>query len=215
MLRGLDALIHRGRELVESYAIEEEGWEPESPRPEYELRQFLTAGAAEIARVAGRDSQFLKHLPPSPDGTTKVTLNPVIPEATLGALAALRDAVAAGHLEELAARVRAAVQVDMLQQAEDLLLAGYHQAAMVLIAGVLENRLRQLCQDRGLQPAGRTLNAYNQALRDVYDQPTWRRIQALGDLRNEVAHGHFDAVRREQVLEELAFVRRFLEEHRA
>lgn len=73
--------------------------------------------------------------------------------------------------------MRAALHDDMLQQAVDLLQAGYHVAAMVLAGGVVENRLRILCEARNVLPQARNLNAYNQALRDVaYAQATWRRL---------------------------------------
>lgn len=206
--RSLAALIERGKAMVASYQDTKYGYR--SSEGEAVLREFVVAGSAEVARIAGRDSEFFRQLKEPNAGLRGLGEIPLVCQTLLGVLSALYTAVQNGHLEQLAARVRAAVQDDMLQQAEDLLAPCYHQAAMVLIAGVLENRMRQLCEARGLQPAGRTLNAYNQALRDVYDQPTWRRIQTTADLRNEVAHGHFDQVRREQVVEELAFVRRFL-----
>ncbi len=212
----LDALIQQGHSLVNSYLIEEEGWNPESPRDEYELRQFLVAGAAEISRVAGRECEYLRQLPPPPGADVQVKLNPVLAEATLGALSALRDAVAGGHLEQLAAKVRAAVHDDMLQQAAELFEGNYHVAAMVLIGGVLENRLRYLCQARNLAPARPALSGYNDALRDqAYSQGTWREVQVIGDRRNDAAHGRFGLVQPDAVGRALDFVRQFLAQHEA
>src|SRR5436305_1359691 len=53
------------------------------------------------------------------------------------------------------------------------------------------------------------VRAINELLRGVvYDQPTWRRIQALADLRNQAAHGQGAAVRHEDVADAHQFVGR-------
>jgi hypothetical protein len=214
VLPRLDALIQQGNTVVQSYR--DSKWGISSHLPEQTLRAFVVAAASEVARVAGRDSEFFRQLqPPLLDGGAISTVQ-TVPQAALGVLLALRDAVAGGHLEQLATRVRAALHDDFLQQAADLLDGGYHIAAMVIIGGVLENRLRQLCTARALAPARQQLNAYNEALRDrQYTQATWRRIQAFGDVRNNAAHGLFDQVTRAQVQDEFAFAQSFLAEHEA
>ena len=215
VLQRLDALIEQGSQVVQSFKKDQYGalW---STLPEQTVRAFVVAASSEVVRLAGRDSEYFRQLPPPLSDGRSLTGMETIPHTSLGVLIALRDAVAGGHLEQLATRVRSALHDDFVQQAVDLLAGDYYVAAMVIIGGVLENRLRDLCRGRNVQPVGTTLNAYNQALRDVeYTQATWRRIQVLGDLRNHAAHGQYDEVTRAQVDEELVFVQRFLAEHEA
>ena len=53
-------------------------------------------------------------------------------------------------------------------------------------------------------------------LRDVvYPQPTWRRIQSIGDVRNDAAHGNGTAVKTEDVADALKYAQRFLADYLA
>ncbi len=139
-------------------------------------------------------------------------------EATLGVLVGLRETVAAGFLASMEARIRGNVEDDFLGQGATLLASGYHVAAMVLVGGVLEDRLRVLVAACGvpITDSG-SLSKYNDALvkAGTYDQPTWRRIQSIADLRNRAAHGGADAanVKPEDVDDALKYVGRFLADH--
>ncbi len=216
VLGHLDSLLKSGHELLRTFIIEDEGDDGESEVPEHELRAFLVASAAELVRVVGRESEYVRQLPPAPGAETRVILEPILIQATLASLSALRSAVADGRLDQLAARVRSAVHDDMLQQATGLLDAQHHVAAMVIIGGVLESRLRYLCEVRKLTPPKANLSAFNDALRDhAYPTPIWREIQVVGDRRNDAAHGHYDRVTIDGVQRALEFVRAFLAQHAA
>lgn len=208
VLQQLDALIEEGRSLAGSYVHGGIGGRYSS-REASLLFGFVTAARAQVARIAG-NSEFLGQMTPAPQDGRDIRSNPHVVDSSLGALIALRAAVASGQLESLASRVRSAVHDDMLQQAVELLAAGYHVASMVLVGGVFENHLRNLCAARGLAPRPQ-LGGYNDALRDVlYPQATWRRIQAIGDLRNNAAHGHVQLVLAPDVDDALRFVQRFI-----
>lgn len=209
VLQQLDALIQDGIRLVAGYREQEFGPRySQEPRPP--LHAFITGVAAQVSRIAGRDSEYYRQLIPLPANNADIGWNPQVVESSLGAVQALRAAVASGQLESLASRVRSAVHDDMLQQAVELLGAGYHVASMVLVGGVFENHLRNLCAARALAPRAQ-LGGYNDSLRDVlYPQATWRRIQAIGDLRNNAAHGHVQLVLAPDVDDALRFVQRFI-----
>jgi hypothetical protein len=65
-------------------------------------------------------------------------------------------------------------------------------------------------------PGTGSITKYNDLLREkVYDQPTWRRIQVVGDLRNKAAHGEGATLRQETAQGEYEFIGRFLTEHPA
>jgi hypothetical protein len=86
---------------------------------------------------------------------------------------------------------------------------------MVLIGGVLEDHLEKLCGKRKLTWKGDgSISKYNDLLRDVfYDQPTWRRIQSIGDLRNKSAHGEGATVNPPEVDDAYRFVGRFVADY--
>ena len=88
---------------------------------------------------------------------------------------------------------------------------------MVLIGGVLEDHLLKLVNSRDLTWAGSGgISKYNELLRDVaYNQPVWRRIQSIGDLRNVAAHGTGEAISPGDVEDAKSFTQRFLADHSA
>jgi hypothetical protein len=216
LLAQLDALLAEGQRVVTSYRLDE--WSYASSRmSEADIQAFVTSGLAALERIAGKDSEFYRNLPPKPRCLQALEPNDGYPSALLGALTALRRAVADGLLVRLERRVRANVYDDFLVQARELLDAGYHVPAMVLVGGVLEDHLRKLCTARGLTWNGSgSLSKYNDALREkVYDQPAWRRIQALADLRNKAAHGQGAEVRQDDMEDAHRYVGRFLADYPA
>ncbi len=215
ILRQLELLIADGQRLADSYEGEDGFFE--SGATEIELRTFATASLAAIERVSGRSSEYYQSIPRSEllqqlssvDGYVQF-----VPAAT-GALTALRSAIQCGMLTSLESRLRANIHDDFLAQANELLMAGYHVAGMVLVGGVLEHHLLKLVQARNLQwsNAG-SLAKYNDLLRDVvYPQPTWRRIQSIADVRNEAAHGNGAQVKVDDVKDALNFTQRILTDH--
>ena len=215
VLQHLDALIQEGQGVVA--AAHNHSLNQGAPG-ESRARAFMVAAAAEVARIAGRSSEYFLQLPaPRHDGSYLSVMEAVV-ATPLGVLLALRSAVAGGFLELLETRVRAALHDDFVQQAVDLLAGGYHIAAMVIIGGVLENRLRDLCRARpSITLTGQKLSHYNDALLriDEYTKAAWRQVQVVGDLRNDAAHALYDKVSTPQVDDAVRFVQRFLSEHEA
>ena len=180
-----------------------------SELPESRHRALATSSLATIRRIAGDSSEYYKAIPASP---AAISQDHSFVSAVMGSLMALKRAVDKGYLETLEDRLRANVHDDFLDQARVLISSRYHVAAMVLIGGVLENRLRAMCLRRGLswQGAG-SLSKYNDLLRDnPYSQPVWRRIQSVTDLRNDAGHGNGDKVGEDDVRDACEYVSRFL-----
>lgn len=219
VLSQLDALIKTGQRLIESFRYESLTYE--SKVPEAELRAFVVSALAAIERIAGKNSQYYENIPQErvllPLAVESYNLS-FIPTVT-GVLVALRDAVDQGLLESLESRLRANIHDDFLVQASELLGAGYHVAAMVLIGGVIEDHLQKLVQIQGLTlPKRGSISKYNDLLRknNVYNQSMWRRIQSIGDLRNEAAHGKGSAIKADDAKDAKdahTFVQRFITDH--
>jgi hypothetical protein len=216
ILSQLDALIAQGEKITHSYPSEPRltGAARRTQLPEHEVRAFLTSVFAAVERIAGRDSEYYRQLVSIRPGEV-VTYAPEIPSAAYGAVLALRDAVDTGLLVHLEAIVRANVYDDLLLQADELLKARYDVAAMVLVGAVLEQHLQKLCIGRSLSWNGAgSLSKYNDLLREVlYDVATWRRLQAIADLRNHAAHGETTLVKVEDVADARKYVMRFLSDY--
>jgi hypothetical protein len=81
---------------------------------------------------------------------------------------------------------------NMLIEARDHLAAGRLRAAGCVCGVELERALKNLCValDADVRARLPTIADYNDALKakKAYQQPTWRKIQHLADLRNKCAH---------------------------
>jgi len=136
-----------------------------------------------------------------------------------GALRGLRADYEAGFLQKVEALVQADVFADFLEMAEHLLAQGYKDPAAVLIGGVLEEHLRQLCVRHGIPTAigGRpkkadTLNA-DLAKGGAYNKIDQQAVTAWLALRNQAAHGKYSEYTKEQVLVLHSGVRDFAARH--
>ena len=214
VLSQLDALIEIGQRYSKSFQLQVYTYE--SNVPEAELRAFVVSALAAIERIAGKKSQYYENIPQEsvPSQLAVVSSPSFIPTIT-GVLIALRDAVDQGLLQSLESRLRANIHDDFLVQASELLDADYHVAALVLTGGVLENHLQKMIQAGGLVlPKKESISKYNDLLRDnAYDQPKWRRIQSISDLRNEAAHGKGSTIRADDSKDAHTFVQRFIADH--
>jgi len=93
----------------------------------------------------------------------------------------------------LAGAVRSMDEIgDALGEARSHLAAGRLRAAGCVCGVEIERALKTLCIAFEAEVRARlpTIADYNDALKakKVYQQPTWRKIQHLGDLRNKCAH---------------------------
>jgi hypothetical protein len=94
-----------------------------------------------------------------------------------------------GYLSSVRNLIQAEVFSTELEQANELLTAGYHVAAAVICGAVLETNLRTLCEAQGLD-LGR-LDKMNADLAKAgqYNSLVQKRITALAGIRNSAAHG--------------------------
>src|ERR1700730_6907722 len=94
VLARLDGLIMKGKQVVGASYVGDMGFYT-SRLPEEELRAFVASAAAAVEQIAGRDSEFFRHLPTVEKGP--LAAYPTVLAGALGVLQALRDAVAGGH----------------------------------------------------------------------------------------------------------------------
>jgi len=138
-------------------------------------------------------------------------------DALHGVLRALRSDVAAGYLETASSLIHGEVFADFLDMAQHLAEEGYHDAAAVIAGSALEAHLRSLCaagQVEILGASGRpkkadALNA-DLARSGAYGVLDQKLVTGWLDLRNNAAHGLYDAYSPEQVKIMIAGVQEFM-----
>ena len=117
-----------------------------------------------------------------------------------------------GYLSSVRTLVQAEVFSTELDQARELLAAGYATAAAVITGVVLETNLRELCARHGLV-AGK-LERMNADLvkAGAYNVLVQKKITALAAIRNSAAHGNAAEFTPSDVTSMLTDVERLLEE---
>ena len=115
-----------------------------------------------------------------------------------------------GYLNSLRNLVQADVFTSELEQASELLAAGYASASAVIAGVVLETSLRNLCAEHGISPA--SLNRMNDDLTkaSAYNSLLQKRITAMAAIRNSAAHGKTDEFNMGDVKGMIDDVERFL-----
>jgi len=125
--------------------------------------------------------------------------------------AAIRD-FEGGFLFDVRTLVAAEILDDFIEQARELLDAGYHVPAVSLAGAVLEDGLRKLCDRHGVPyPEKPGIEKLNVAVAKAnhYDKLVQKRITHLADLRNKADHGEFSKVTKEDAKDMIDWLRRF------
>jgi hypothetical protein len=107
--------------------------------------------------------------------------------------------------------VAAIVFDSALEQVRHLTNSGFKDPAAVLCRVVVEESLRRLTRQSGLQDSGKA-TALNDGLRDSgrYNKPQWRVIQSWLDVGNAAAHGKFSEYDDAAVIRMIDDIERFV-----
>ena len=126
-----------------------------------------------------------------------------------GVLIALRQEIENGWLFTVRGIVAAEIFNDFLEMAQHLLEQGYKDPAAVMIGGVLEEHLRQLCIKHGIEPTvhkdGRGIAKSSDRMNaelagaNAYNKFYQKNVTSWLDLRNKAAHGHYSEYDQKQV----------------
>jgi hypothetical protein len=97
-----------------------------------------------------------------------------------------------GYLNTFRHLVQAEVFGSELEQASELLSAGYASAAAVIAGVVLETTVRNLCTESGISHSKLDRMNSDLAKAGIYNVLQQKRITALAGIRNAAAHGDVD-----------------------
>lgn len=134
----------------------------------------------------------------------------------LGVLEAIKYELENGLINKIRSIIQADIFSDFLSMGEHLLKEGYKDAAAVIIGSVLEDALRKMAIENGIEihsDKGKllTMEPLNVSLEkaEIYNQLVKKQITSWSDLRNNAAHGHFGEYDEKQVGMMLQFVQSF------
>lgn len=142
-----------------------------------------------ISNACGKDSQhflsFLEAEAPKPYRTSVHTLGRV-----RAVFLAAREDFEGGYLTSVRNLLHAEVLDSALEQAKELLAAGYTSASAVLAGVVLESALRRLCERHEISPGRLDRMNADLAKAGCFNMIVQKRITALASIRNSAAHGN-------------------------
>lgn len=189
--------------------------------PDDQAVEFRARCLTCFERVSGENSRYTRQARDEIQQAAPRNTDAVKPLTAL--LRALRADVEAGYVESLVVEVRTDLFADFLESADNLLNEGqygYKDAAAVLAGGVLEQHLRKLCEQNGVDTTRDTkdgpqarhaadLNA-DLARGKVYSKIDQNTITAWLNIRNDAAHGQYDKYVKSQVALMVQWLRDFI-----
>ncbi len=141
-----------------------------------------------------------------------VTYSPV--KKGIGILMAAKEDYQGGYLVGIRKLVSAEIVGSLLDQAQELLDAGYVGPAAVLAGCILEDYIKNICHEKQIElPDRPTLDYMNAQLAKIehYNKLTQKQIAALADIRNSAAHGKWDQFKNDDVKDMIKWTAKFIE----
>ncbi len=165
-----------------------------------EFMEFRSAALSFLRNVFGSDHPYYESFDEETETAVESSAH-----SGLGVMAAAKSEVLGGWAQTATGIVSAEIFSDFLEMAEHLLTSDYKDAAAVMVGGVLEEHLRQLCRKHSISvfqtSRPKTADRLNADLAGakVYNKLDQKAVTSWLDLRNNAAHGKYDEYTREQV----------------
>jgi len=180
-----------------------------------EMVGFRSASLSFIERVYGAEQSHYKEY-----ANTTTGAHPDDAERGLAILRAIKSEISGGWLFTVKGLVASELFADFIGMAEHLLASGYKDPAAVIVGGVLEEHLRQLCLNNTIKieeqknekliplKADRLNSELVKA--SIYSKLDQKMVTAWLDLRNKAAHGKYDEYNENQVQQLVQSVTEFI-----
>jgi hypothetical protein len=141
-----------------------------------------------LVNACGEASQHFKAFAEAEE-TSMYTTNLQILARVRAVFLAAKEDYEGGYLSSVRNLVQAEVFESELEQASELLAAGFVAPAAVVAGVVLETALRNLCSLHSLAPASLERMNADLTKAGAYNSLVQKRITALAAIRNSAAHG--------------------------
>jgi len=211
VIKRLDELIEKGqkvlstrRELPSNYI----GFD--DPVDSQMANQWMVSSKNYLLQIIGEKSVHFTEF--SALFGKGVSYSPV--KKGIGILMAAKEDYQGGYLVSIRKLVGAEIVGSLLDQAQELLDAGYVGPAAVLAGSILENHLKTICQEKQIVlPDKPKLDYMNAQLAKIeyYNKLTQKQITTLADIRNSAAHGNWDQFKEDDVKDMIKWIARFIE----
>jgi hypothetical protein len=176
-----------------------------------------------IERLTPVNSKYNQHIQSIKKGNE---YNFEIVNRMIGILKGLKHDYKNNYLQTFEELVNADLFSDILEMAKYLLEENYKDSSAVLIGGVLEEKLRKLCQKNNIayekaDSKGKIKHIKSSDLNIelkkvcIYNEVVKKQVDAWLDLRNNAAHGKFSEYDKSQVKMMLDGVQKFLDDYLA
>lgn len=140
----------------------------------------------------------------------------------MGPLDALYKDIQNDYFDTLSELIHGSMFTDYLEMSEHLLNEGYKDAAAVITGSTLEQHLRKLCQKGGIDLkiiSGKPKKADSMnselAKQRIFNKTEQKQITTWLGIRNDAAHGNYNAYTTDQVNLFIMGLRDFLDRHPA
>jgi hypothetical protein len=171
------------------------------------LHAWLTRVKNIVANTFGEGSQHYHHLQTLTKRDVEHSYQ-VLP--IVGLLQGARTDLEEGFLVGQELLIAGEVFDSVLDQAAHLNDAGHKDPAAVLCRVVLEDALKRLSTEEGINPDQKATQLNDELKKTSrYAQPQWRLVQHWLDIGNASAHGEFDSYDQRDVARLIEDVRRF------
>lgn len=141
-----------------------------------------------LASACGRESEHFKSFVTA-EAPLSFEDNPAVFGRVQAVFLAAKEDFEGGYLSSVRNLVQAEVFSSELDQARELLAAGYSSPAAVVCGVVLETSLRSLCEAASLSLGKLDKMNADLAKAGMYNSLVQKRITALAAVRNSAAHG--------------------------
>jgi len=215
----LDQLIGEGETILSHYMnnVNNMSYSMSSQKrsDESSYHAYRVSCLSFIELIAGAKNQFYKNYEAETNnyGEYKIKFGIKI-------LQRIKEDIRQGWFTDLRNLISAEIFDDFIEMAAYLLSEGYKDPAAVMIGGVLEEHLRELCRNNNIETTfesrgkikpkkANTMNT-DLAKEDIYNKLVQKSVVAWLDLRNKAAHGKYTEYSDNQVKSMLENVRDFI-----
>jgi hypothetical protein len=133
-------------------------------------------------------------------------------EVCRGIFTAAKEDYENGYLFIARSLIKAEVSTDILEQATDLLNAGYKDPACAIAGVALETALKELCARNGISTAKLDTMNVEICKKGIYNLGMQKQITAWAHWRNKAAHGEWNEYNDANVDDMIKGITRFIAE---